>query len=103
MRADLDDDEYESTRRETMDQLRVICSHLPCLSTSQLVPESPRGVLQEFEASLQRMMEGNMTLVDELGSVQLAIQGRFWEDRLGTRRTRALSLTKLLALYSGDS
>lgn len=30
---------------------------------------------QAFEASLQRMMEGNMTLVDELGSVQLAIQG----------------------------
>jgi len=31
--------------------------------------------LQEFEVSLEKMMKGNMTLIDELGGVQLAIQG----------------------------
>mmetsp|Transcript_19254 Transcript_19254/g.26950 ORF Transcript_19254/g.26950 Transcript_19254/m.26950 type:complete len:192 (-) Transcript_19254:63-638(-) len=30
--------------------------------------------MKEFQASLTKMMQGNMTLVDEFGSVQLAIQ-----------------------------
>jgi len=30
--------------------------------------------LREFEATLKKMMSGDMTLVDEFGSVQLAIQ-----------------------------
>lgn len=50
MKDDLDDDEYEQTRKETMDQL------------------------QEFEVSLQKILEGNITLVSDIGSVQLRIQ-----------------------------
>lgn len=49
-RDELDDDEYEETKEETMEQMK------------------------EFEAALKEHMEGNMSLVDELGSVQLAIQ-----------------------------
>lgn len=50
MRDDLENDEYEQTRKETMDQL------------------------QEFEVSLQKILEGNITLVSDIGSVQLRIQ-----------------------------
>jgi hypothetical protein len=50
MKADMDDEEYSTTRQETMDQL------------------------QEFEVSLNKMAAGNMSLVDSIGSVQLAIQ-----------------------------
>uniref|UniRef100_A0A7S3G4K7 Beta-catenin-interacting ICAT domain-containing protein n=1 Tax=Palpitomonas bilix TaxID=652834 RepID=A0A7S3G4K7_9EUKA len=51
MKEDLDDDEYESTREETLEQLK------------------------EFNASLERHKAGNMTLVNDLDAVQLAIQG----------------------------
>jgi len=51
LRAELDDDEYEETRSETMTEL------------------------EEFEESLTELTRGNMTLVSELNSVQLAIQG----------------------------
>ncbi|KAG8185588.1 hypothetical protein JTE90_023288 [Oedothorax gibbosus] len=47
---ELDDDEYEETKSETVEQLR------------------------EFNSTLSKLMSGNMTLVDELGSMQLAIQ-----------------------------
>lgn len=47
LRDDLELSEYEETKEETMDQLR------------------------EFNESLSRMISGDMTLVDELGSVQL--------------------------------
>lgn len=50
MRNELDDEEYATSRQETLDQLR------------------------EFELALDKMVAGNITLVDELGSVQLAIQ-----------------------------
>jgi len=50
LRADIDEDEYESTKKDTLDQMR------------------------EFEVSLKKMMAGDMTLVSELGGVQLAIQ-----------------------------
>jgi hypothetical protein len=50
MKADMDEDEYNTTRQETMDQLR------------------------EFEVSLNKLSAGNMSLVDSIGSVQLAIQ-----------------------------
>mmetsp|Transcript_12244 Transcript_12244/g.18543 ORF Transcript_12244/g.18543 Transcript_12244/m.18543 type:complete len:191 (+) Transcript_12244:67-639(+) len=49
-REDFDDDEYEESRQDTIQQMK------------------------EFEQSLMKMKEGNMTLVDEIGSVQLAIQ-----------------------------
>ncbi|KAJ1455240.1 hypothetical protein M885DRAFT_520537 [Pelagophyceae sp. CCMP2097] len=51
LRDALEDDEYEETRRETMQQL------------------------EEFEESLSDLARGNMTLVSELNSVQLRIQG----------------------------
>ncbi|KAF2072666.1 hypothetical protein CYY_006026 [Polysphondylium violaceum] len=50
LREDLDEEEYESTKRETLDQMK------------------------EFEQSLKKMIAGDITLVSEFGSVQLAIQ-----------------------------
>lgn len=47
---DIDENEYEETKSETLEQL------------------------QEFNSSLTKMMSGDMTLVDQLGSVQLATQ-----------------------------
>ena len=46
-REDLDDDEYEETKNETLEQLK------------------------EFNESLNRMKEGDLSLVDDLNSVQL--------------------------------
>eukprot|EP01038_Epipyxis_sp_PR26KG_P013570 gene13570-18211_t len=50
MRNDMDEEEYIQTRQETIDQMK------------------------EFEISLNKMVSGNMSLVDQVGSVQLAIQ-----------------------------
>ncbi|KFO31582.1 Protein LZIC [Fukomys damarensis] len=49
-RDELDTDEYEETKKETLEQL------------------------SEFNDSLKKIMSGNMTLVDELSGMQLAIQ-----------------------------
>ena len=46
----MEDDEYEETKQETLDQLK------------------------EFQESLNHLVEGNVSLVDEIGSMQLAIQ-----------------------------
>lgn len=54
-REDLDDDEYEETKQETLEQLK------------------------EFQASLKKMVEGNMTLVDQFNGMQLAIQAAISE------------------------
>lgn len=51
MKADLDEDEYTSTKTETLQQLK------------------------EFEKSLQKTLAGNLSLVDSLSAVRLAIQG----------------------------
>ncbi|XP_012536186.1 protein LZIC [Monomorium pharaonis] len=49
-RITLDETDYQECKEDTMEQLR------------------------EFNESLQRMISGNMTLVDELGAMQLATQ-----------------------------
>ncbi|XP_076091503.1 protein LZIC-like isoform X2 [Mytilus galloprovincialis] len=49
-REDLEDEEYEETKNETIDQLK------------------------EFKDSLDKMTKGNVSLVDELNGMQLAIQ-----------------------------
>ncbi|XP_072306256.1 protein LZIC isoform X1 [Eucyclogobius newberryi] len=49
-REELDEDEYEETKKETLEQL------------------------SEFNDSLKKIMTGDMTLVDDLGGMQLAIQ-----------------------------
>ncbi|KAM9686439.1 protein LZIC isoform 1-T1 [Trichechus inunguis] len=49
-REELDTEEYEETKKETLEQL------------------------SEFNDSLKKIMSGNMTLVDELSGMQLAIQ-----------------------------
>jgi len=54
-REDLDDDEYEETKRETLEQM------------------------QEFEETLKKMVAGNMSLVDQLNGMQLAIQAAISE------------------------
>lgn len=50
MKDDLEEDEYNESRADTLQQM------------------------QEFEQSLNKMLAGDMTLVDEIGHVQLAIQ-----------------------------
>lgn len=50
LKEDLDEEEYQTTRKETLDQIK------------------------EFEHLVQKTVKGNMTLVDELNAVQLAIQ-----------------------------
>merc|ERR1719494_1688983 len=54
-REDLDDDEYEETKQETLEQM------------------------QEFEETLKKMVAGNMSLVDQLNGMQLAIQAAISE------------------------
>eukprot|EP00794_Sanderia_malayensis_P015294 gene15294-16871_t len=54
-REDLDDEEYEETKTETLEQLK------------------------EFQQTLKKMMAGDMTLVDELSGMQLAIQAAISE------------------------
>ncbi|KAL5490764.1 hypothetical protein EMCRGX_G015945, partial [Ephydatia muelleri] len=54
-RVDLEPEEYEETKKETIEQLK------------------------EFNQSLSKMKEGNMTLVDELNRMQLAIRGAISE------------------------
>lgn len=49
-RNDLDIDEYEETKKETIEQLK------------------------EFNQTLAKLQKGDMTLVDEIGAIQLAIQ-----------------------------
>jgi ABC-type transporter Mla subunit MlaD len=49
-REDLEEEEYEETKRETLEQL------------------------EEFNKSLQKLISGDMTLVDSLNAMQLAIQ-----------------------------
>uniref|UniRef100_A0A0B6Y8Z4 Beta-catenin-interacting ICAT domain-containing protein n=1 Tax=Arion vulgaris TaxID=1028688 RepID=A0A0B6Y8Z4_9EUPU len=49
-KADLEPEEYEETKNETVEQLK------------------------EFQANLNKMMQGNLSLVDELSGMQLAIQ-----------------------------
>lgn len=48
-REDLDDDEYEETKKETLEQLK------------------------EFKETLDKFAAGNVTLVDEISSMQLVI------------------------------
>lgn len=50
MKDEMDADEYTTSKQETIDQLK------------------------EFEQSLTKMTQGNISLVDHIGSVQLAIQ-----------------------------
>jgi hypothetical protein len=50
LKDDMDADEYEQSRNETLDQMK------------------------EFNASLDKMASGDMTLVDDIGKMQLAIQ-----------------------------
>ena len=50
MKDELDNEEYEQTRQDTMEQLK------------------------DFEQSLQKILEGNITLVSEIGNTQIRIQ-----------------------------
>lgn len=50
MKDELDDEEYSTSRQETIDQMK------------------------DFEVSLQKMASGDISLVDDIGSAQLAIQ-----------------------------
>lgn len=54
-RDDLEEDEFEETKAETLDQLK------------------------EFKASLDKMLGGNLSLVDQFNGMQLAIQAAISE------------------------
>lgn len=54
LRDELDADEYEEMKKDTLDQLK------------------------EFNESLTKMMEGNLTLVDELNRWQLVSRSSAW-------------------------
>ncbi|XP_020630552.1 protein LZIC-like [Orbicella faveolata] len=54
-KEDLDEDEYEETKKETLEQLK------------------------EFKDALDKFAAGNVTLVDEISSMQLAIQAAISE------------------------
>ena len=57
-RDDMDADEYEETKKETLEQLN------------------------DFNESLSRMKEGDLSLVDELNRIQLVSKGSFtWNER----------------------
>lgn len=101
LRDDIDDDEYDETRKDTMEQLTVCCSvqqlaallvtaasgagafmspsRFPKLRSCRLfhvcmlLLRAPRAFMQEFQEKLERMMAGDMTLVSELGQVKLAL------------------------------
>ena len=53
-REDLDEDEYEETKKETVEQLK------------------------EFKDTLDNFAAGNVTLVDDISSMQLVITGLTW-------------------------
>ena len=63
IRDELDPEEYEETKQETLDQLK------------------------EFNASLTKMKGGDMTLVDELNRMQL-VRRAGWGGRRGEREGR---------------
>lgn len=50
LRHELEDDEYDETRKDTLEQM------------------------EEFDGQLKRLMDGDMTLVSELGQVKLALR-----------------------------
>ncbi|CAL1530482.1 unnamed protein product [Lymnaea stagnalis] len=54
-RSDLEPEEYEETKKETVEQLK------------------------EFQENLNKMVEGNLSLVDQLNGMQLAIQAAISE------------------------
>ena len=76
LRDEMDDDEYDETRAETMQQM------------------------EEFEQSLKKMMEGNMTLVSELNGVQLAIQSA--RGGAAPTRARARPLSRVVVVVVAD-
>lgn len=75
-RDELDADEYEETKKETLEQL------------------------SEFSDSLQKIMSGNMTLVDELSGMQLVSTGLCFGKRVeASKKNCAENRIYLLALF----
>ena len=88
LRAELDDDEYEETRKDTLEQLEVratFCGPAPAALCPPEYPQTPPTLArsrppplplppQEFDGQLKRLMDGDMTLVSELGQLKLAIR-----------------------------
>jgi len=74
--------ETDKLRENVEDQLNRLLNQLKDLEDSKEdlgdeYTEMKKDTIQqlkEFQASLSKMMQGNMTLVDEFGSIQLAIQ-----------------------------
>jgi hypothetical protein len=99
-RSELDDDEYEETRVDTVSEMKV-GGAVPCTPSARpiawrtveshpvpCVPSSSCSIVlvyigrrcccpQEFDAQLKKLMEGNVSLVDSLGSARLALHAAF--------------------------
>lgn len=69
MKDELDEEEYVSSRK-----VGAKCSHRHKDWDLLLNFQETIDQLQEFELSLQRLVQGNVTLVDSIGNAQLAIQ-----------------------------
>jgi hypothetical protein len=68
MRDDFDDNEYEEARRYVAVRQNLLKCGYNILYSDTIQQ------MKEFEQSLAKMKEGNMTLIDEIGTMQLAIQ-----------------------------
>lgn len=98
MKEELDEEEYQSTRKVTPPPF-----HIMRLIDRRLSQDTVEQ-LQEFEQSLSKMLAGNITLVDHLNAAQLAIQAAirdnaspdilqmFLKKENGAMRTRLSSL-----------
>lgn len=100
LRSELEDDEYEETRKDTLEQMAVrgavarrdlrdctfrVAGRAGCLSHAHGRSKQPLSARllrifaasacpQEFDAQLKKMMDGDMTLVSSLGQVKLALE-----------------------------
>lgn len=74
MKEELDKDEYETTRQVCVKRLLLYIPLLNKRLGHMFLMQETIAQLQEFETSLNKMMTGNISLVDSIGSAQLAIQ-----------------------------
>lgn len=75
LKDDMEEDEYTTSRQVSMTvcvEVRIYLTVMMNFSVSAC--QETIDQLRQFEASLDKMSAGNISLVDSIGSVQLAIQ-----------------------------
>lgn len=73
-RDNLEEEEYNELRNDTMEQVSRITS-----ATLKSILDSNICQLEEFKTSLDKMSNGDLGLVDTVGAMQLAIQAAISE------------------------